>query len=237
MTFNALNAKFASFIPIDKIIGTYTGSFVSPAPTSGGGTTTTTFPITTNIPTSTFFQGIYSIDNGVTWNDFCNNQLVLPPGIFFPFFSVIGKSTANTMTIKAINNYNYNTSSSSSYTVLFKVALIARPDQGIITPQPIGTNTFFNSKYNYQKILSDTINNITISSGSQSFTIPHNLGYIPKIRPFIFSNIDSSMNEAVNSFLGRPDIKIDTNNVYFTFNAPFTGWTTGKLYMRIYYDN
>lgn len=232
MTFNALEAQFASFLQIDKIIGTYTGSFVSTAPTSVGGSTTVSEPITTNITIPTFFQGIYSIDNGTTWNDFCNKQYILPPGIFFPFFTVTGKSTANTMTITAVNFYNYNTSTGTAYTVLYKVALIAQPNQGIITPQPIGTDIFFDSRENYQKILLDDETPVSIGSlGSASYTIPHNLEYIPKVRLFIFNNADSSMSE-----LDQADaVSLSTTDVFVTYNAPLGG-IVGTLYTRVYYD-
>ena len=233
---NVLNAQFLSSIKIDQILGTYTGSFISTAPTAGGFSTTDTAIITTNIADTTFFQGIYSIDNGTTWNDFCNQQLILPPDIFFPFLTVTGKSTSNTFTVKSNNFYNYNTSTGTQYTVLYKVCLIAKPNQGTITPQSIGTNTFFKSKFNYQKIAVDGSNSVSIgSSGSGTFTIAHSLGYIPKIRPFFQLNSDSSMNELVNSNLGTPDISIDNNNVYITLNAPIAG-LVGTLYTRVYYD-
>ncbi len=233
MTFNARGAQFASFLKVDKIIGTYTGSFFSPAPTSGGsGSTTASVSITTNIATPSFFQGIYSIDGGATWNDFTTQLYVLPPAIFFPYFSLAGKSTANTFTITATNYYNYNTSSASSYIVLYKVALIAQPHQGIITPQPIGTNTFFDSRENYQKILLDNQTAISIGSlGSASYTIAHNLGYIPKVRLFIFNNADSSISE-----LNQTDaVSLSTTNVFVNYSAPLSG-ITGTLYTRVYYD-
>jgi hypothetical protein len=238
MAVNPRNAAFMSNLGVDQILGTYTGSFVVPAAGSGPGSITATDSKTTNITSPTFFQGIYSIDGGTTWNDFCNQQMVLPPGIFFPFLVVTGKSIANTMTIKAINYYNYNTSSSSAYTVMYKVALLAMPGQGVVNPQPIGTATFFDSRSNYQKILLTDAAPISLAAGGTgTVTVTHNLGYVPKIRPFMYLSSDSSINELVNSGLGTHEITVDTSNVVYTLNAPLVGGLAGTLYTRIYFDN
>ena len=236
MTFNPLGANFASFIQIDKIIGTFSGSFVSTQPSVGTPTTTVVNPITTNISDYTFFQGIFSIDGGTTWNDFGYNK--------FPL-QILGLSQPNTFNIIAVNKHSYvNPGSDSAYTVQFKVALIAKPGQGIITPQLISGKVFFNSNFNYQKILSDTSQPLSITAGNiGTLTFPHSLGYIPKVRTFIYTTILSfgtglyELTSMDNYGYGCINVSEDTTNVNINIdNTPYSGTVSGTVFARIYYD-
>lgn len=236
---------FSSNIPIDKIIGTFTGTIVS---TAGGVPTRTASAITTLIPESTLHQGIYSTDGGTTWRDFGTSQL---SGTTLQL-EVYAYSESNLLTVIASNF-----TAATTYTVLYKVALIAKKGQGNITPQPNGANVAFDTRLNYQKILSDTITSLSINNGVNTrTTIAHSLGYIPKVRSFIErsssfgADLPAGLYEAgfyarygfsVGTTLGGYDstsgVLMDTTNVYTELNNQSgRGNFTGTLFTRIYYD-
>lgn len=240
MAIEPRNALFLSLSPIDQILATYRGSFNIAAPTSGGGfSTTATANIPTGISSPTLFVGVYSIDGGTTWNDFTNQQLVLPPGILFPYFEVHGKSTANNLAITA-NNYDAIGGPNTAFTVMYRVALVYRPGMGAIDQSLIGntnTNQYFNSQFNYQKIAVDDASALSIASlGSQTITLTHNLGYIPKIRQFIYRASDQSLVQLGTESTGSYSTSITTTTVTTVLNGP-VGGLTGILYTRIYFDD
>lgn len=215
--------QFYSGYDIDKIIGTYTGSFDLPAPTAGN-SNTATVPITTNINSTTFYQGIFSLDSGNSWNPFytdltnveSTDPSVNPQGDC----QVYGQSTAGVFNVIGVNTALFSATQFFDFTPLYKVALIAKPNQGIITPQPIGTNQWFNSELNYQKIFMDTTNQ---SSGTDvTTTVTHNLNYIPKVRAFyetggVLSAIESTLTST-------------------TASVTISGTVDATVYIRIYYD-
>lgn len=226
---NIKNIHFASNLQVDKILGTFTGTLTSPSPSASP--ETTLISVSTGIVDTVFFKGIYSIDGGTTWNDFENKNYDLPPSTFFAYLQIYGRfNVANGNMDIIANNYTFLTTP-TAYTIIYKVALIGSPDTGAITPQPIGSNIYFNSNYNYQKIYLDHSESISIST-SQTFTIAHNLGYIPKIRSFI----KTSTNVVLETFNYLHDISIDEDNVYITLWGGISG-INGTLYVRIYYDS
>lgn len=234
---------FASQYPIDKVLGTFEGSFTASA---GGSPTRTTESISTSIPESTLFQGIFSIDGGTTWRDFGK---WLQAGLNIDVF---GRSTANTLAVIADNF-------SSSVTVMYKVALIAKPNQGDITPQPAGADIIFDSRLNYQKVLLDEARAISITNGNQgteSFT--HSLGYIPKVRSFIEISSSYGANTPAglyetghfaleafsagatasgSNFESTSGVQLTTSVARAVLkNSTGRGNFSGTLFMRIYYD-
>ncbi len=230
LTDNAANVYFASSLLIDKIIGTYSGSFVLNSSGVAGGTNTVNEAITTNIPETTFFQGIYSIDNGVNWNGFGTindhvqdtDPLTDSQGSYL----VEGLSQSGTFTVRGTNSSTGGATLFFNYTVLYKVALIAKSDQGDIDPQPTGANTLFDSRLNYQKI---AVDNKSASSGTnQTVIVAHNLGYIPKVR--VFRETSGILRGGGFNFNNKVNI---TETIVSTLIA---GTVTCDLYTRIYYD-
>lgn len=238
---------FASQYPIDKILGTFESSFSAP---SGGIPERTTHTIPTGITESTFFQGIFSVDSGTTWHDFGAD--IVSGGL--TDITVAGRSNANTFSIDA-DNYT----GATPYTVTYKLALIAKPNQGTVEPQPIGANTLFDSRLNYQKIASDSVRSISIPDPNESIeSFSHGLGYTPKVRSFI--EIGSSFGAdapaglyETSHLLGfafgagatAPNPNFETTSgVYLdTANASAVlnnnsgrGNFSGTLFMRVYYD-
>lgn len=242
------DVAFASSIPTDLILGTYTGTIISPAPAATPFTKTTTeLAITTNIPESTFFQGIFSIDGGTTWVDF-NGQI---PNLTTPSMAALqtqmmyGHSAPGTLTLAADNwsYYNGTTTTSAPYTFLYKVVIFARPGQGDITAQPVVNPLNFSTAYNYQKISRDSAASITIPVGTATVNVSHNLGYVPKIRHYI-ENLSVAPTTDLYDFGyfassdTRFNCSIDTTTVHYFFdNSDGVGDMTAKLYTRIYYDS
>lgn len=251
MSVDPTKLQFDSLLATDRILGTYTGTINSPAPAAIAFTkTSTSTTITTNIPERTFFQGIFSIDGGVTWLDF-NSQI---PNITVPSRPALqtqmlyGYSLEGSLVITADNwsYYNGTTTTSASYLFVYKVALFARPNQGDITAQPVVQPLNFNTKYNYQKISRDSVGSVTIPTTTATITITHNLGYIPKIRHyvdnFIYSGLGGNnlydLGYFASQFVGI-NVYIDTTTVYYFIDNSYVGSVpiTTTFYTRIYYDS
>lgn len=250
LTSNIQDVEFSSAFDIDKIIGTFEGSFSAP---SGAAPERTTQSITTSIPESTLFQGIFSVDGGSDWHDFGADIL---SGSLLNV-TVSGRSNSDTFSVVA-DNFTAG-GGATTYTVLYKVALIAKPNQGTITPQPVGADIIFDSRLNYQKIVSDVMRSISIPNASEGIEVfAHSLGYIPKVRSFI--EIDSAygadapagLYESVHfarlafgagatapnpNFQTTSGIYLDDINASIVLkNNTGRGNFSGTLFMRIYYD-
>lgn len=225
--------RFYSALRVDQVIGTFEGSFTIAAATTMIFQQTASVDLPTKFGKPTFFVGIYSIDGGVTWNDFTN--IYLMSGFLFPLFEAHGKSTANQMTIIA-NNYYDSITGSVPYTVQYKVALIAPPGMGAINPLKVGAKRYFYSGYNYQKIFKDNVQDVSVASLAQGvYGINHGLGYIPKIRQFYYRNSDQAIVQLFTDITGTGEVTISTTGITDTLNAPLAG-LSGKLYTRVYYD-
>lgn len=245
---NVDKIAFASSIPSDLILGTYTGSFVAAAPATIPFTkTSTNFTINTGISEKTFFLGIFSTDGGTTWVDFNSNipNISNPSVVALQTQMLYGRSKPNTLVLTADNwsYYNGSTTTSAAYTFQFKVVVYARPDQGNVTPQPVTQSLNFSTVYNYQKIFRDSVFPFTLPIGTSTLTLTHNLGYIPKIRGYI-DNFSYATDTAALYDFGYFssqtlfDLYIDTTSVkYFFDNSSGVGNMTGTIYTRIYFDS
>jgi hypothetical protein len=242
---NIQNAILSSTVPIDQILGTYTGSFASPSPAAPGLPVLSSAVITTNIPETTFFKGIFSTDGGTTWNDFNAQTPIYAGGLTLQTVQVYGKSAVGSFTVYSSNAW---IGSVNNVVVLYKVVIFAKPNQGNVTPQPFGTNTVFDSRLNYQKIAVDNVLSVTEAAfGSGSYTTAHNLGYVPKVRGYLEYAVGAtySLSTGVGlydiGYITQSDtlqsVTMDTVNV--TVNHNNSGNAVPNvftLYTRIYYD-
>ena len=213
------------------IIGITSGSFTVAAPTLGNNkTATVTFD--TGFGTTCYFQGIFSTDSGATWNDF---------GSYVPNLTTPGQPVLQTttcrgyvtsggiMTMVGLNWFDIVHSSGSQKTILYKVALFAKPDQGNITPIDTSENTYYDSRENSRKVyISGTFD----ASTTANTTIPHSLGYAPKVSSFFVPTSSTGGNEGLatvpagalttldwfsSSGSGiSADVQISTTNAVFT---------------------
>lgn len=215
---------FDSRIPTDKLLGSYDSFLVSSNSTPNSTVTTTSVHVT-NIPETTFVVGIFSVDGGTTWQgmeaevDHSDNQGAI---------TVYAQSKSGSVEIVASNSRSFSAPAGAFvFTVLYKVMLLAKPDTGNVTPQPIGSNVYFDSRKNYQKIAVDTY--VTISGTNVSTSFSHNLGYIPRVR--IFYETGGVLRIRGGITTSRTDIT--TTQVTVSMSGTYSNT---KLYARIYYN-
>lgn len=247
---NIDQVAWTSLVQSDLILGTFTGSVAVPAPTTAlfpnkvTGSTT----IATGINEKTFFQGVFSVDGGVTWCDF-NSNVTLTSGSFVNLQTqmMYGASSVGTLTLYAdnwtqtSNGINY---SGSAYTFQYKVVLFAKPDQGDVTPQPVTQQRNFSSFYNYQKIYRDYTSNFSYAVGASTGVITHGLGYVPKVRMYV-DNFSPASNTSALYDLGyylsqfvKYQVYLDSTTINFYIdNSAGVAPITGTLYARVYYHD
>lgn len=234
---------------IDQIIGIRTGSFIVSAP-SAGGSTTASDTFTTGFGDSCFFQGIFSTDAGVSWNDFGTYRpnLTTPGQPVLQTVTCYGMvSPTGVFTATAKNWYDNVHASGSAYTVQYEVLFIAKDTQGIITPIVTNEILYYNSKYNYQKYL--PANSSSFASTTGTTTIAHNLGYVPKVRAWFAPTSTSSNADGISipagSIVTMDNYQYATNVYANTTSAIFTDISTtvtprttknGTVFYRIYID-
>lgn len=254
------NFLFGTDWGVDQIVGTFTGSFVSLGPTSSQNITTTTTAVWTGIPQTVFFQGVTSLDGGRTWQDF-NSQIPDTTGGALNLQTCVTSGASHpdgNFILTTINYYNYNTSSSTTYTVLYKLALFIRPSQAALVTQLITSPFFLNTDRNYQKICVDTQQTLSVTPSTTrdvtgTLTVPHNLGYIPRFRVFFDSCTDSSCkptslydiglaatDNGTSGTIVQYQARVDSMNIYVdgTYFMQFTAQPaiSANFYIRVYYD-
>lgn len=223
---------------IDKIIATYSGTIASSAPTSGGGSTTASASHTHGFGDSTYYQGVFSVDGGTTWNDF-GADIPYTGGTYLAIQTVevdaVVTTTAATVTVT--NFYDYANSRGVAYTVQYKLYLMAKNTMASpITPSNQVENTNFDTRLNYQKVAFSGSTTLNVSAGSTGSTsVAHNLGYVPNVRAFWF---DSGSSTTCRSIRNYAQVKIGTSNVtFYTDQGGFSGFgVNGTIQYRIYYD-
>lgn len=259
---NAKNFLYSSDYNIDQILGTYTGSFYSAAPTAITQRTISMIPVDTGITQTTFFSGVFSTDGGTTWQDFESQLPDFSAGVLaYQTITCSGASSpTGTFQITCNNYFNGTTNTGTAYTVQWKLVLYARPGQQPLTVQPIGSNFFLNSDINYQKICVDDSKTLSATSSLSGnviavATFPHNLGYIPKIRGFFDNSTDTGNMTQQNLYtlnVTNSDknkggwvtyyATVDTTNAYINAFipqevSPSTATYSANVYMRVYYDS
>lgn len=166
--------------PLDQIIGYFTGSV---AVGSGGTPSNTTISIPHGFGDSCYFQGIFSSDNGVTWNDFGTE--IPTPGSPLPTFQTIGCNTYTDTTNINIIGINWT---GTPVTVLYKLYALAKNTMAApLNPIPTTQKLSFSSGFNFQRIAfkgTVPLNVPLNTTGSQ--VVIHNLGYVPIVRAFLF---------------------------------------------------
>jgi len=228
---NYSKVAYTSYFDSDKIIGVLSGTFTVSAPSASPGYTTNNVTQDTGFGDSCYFQGIFSTDSGSSWNDFGTS--VPNTSSATPVLDTVTcqgfVTTAGIFTAVGKNWYDYLHSSGTAKTILYKVALFSKINQGSIQPLPTNEENYFDSLYNYHKIY---LQDFFAVSTSANTSIQHNLGYIPKVRSF-FQPTSSSI--GIDGIYTVPagamatldwwtgagsgasaDIQIDTSNAVFT---------------------
>ncbi len=229
---------------IDQIIGIQTGSFGIVAPTASGPTTASS-TFTTGFGDTCFFQGIFSTDGGSSWNDFGTYRpnLSTPTQPVFQTVSCFGYVTSSGIfTAAGVNWYDFVHSIGNAYTIQYKVAFLAKSDQGSITPISTNEVLTYSSANNYQKIY---LQSSFANSGSNT-VIAHNLGYIPKVRVYFKTTNSTAGTEGVYTVPAGammtldwfyPNIYVDSSNLTITPVIDNVGTVAGTVYYIIYLDS
>lgn len=234
--------------PIDRIIGTTSGSFSVSAPSASPGFTTNTATFVTGFGDTCYFQGIFSTDGGTTWNDLG----VYQPDLTSPAAPVLQTVTCEaymnggTLTLVGKNWYDLVHSTSSAYTIQYKVFFIAKNTQGSLTPLTSSQKIFYSSAYNFQKI--DFVGSFAVST-SASTTVSHNLGYVPKVRAwFVPTNATGGIEGIYTVPAGsmmtldwfNASVQVNATNVVFSIvldNSSPTVGIPGTMEYRVYLDS
>lgn len=242
----ALNMLIPDYT-IDNIIGIHTGSFSISAPTSSGVYTTATNSFSTGFGDTCLFQGVFSTDGGTTWNDF---------GAMKPNLTTAGEPVLQTVTCygyvesngtfiaTGLNYYDNVHSSGTAYTIQYKVAFLAKDNQGAVTPLATNEILQYDSAYNFQKVFSSG----SYTNGSSSHTVTHNLGYVPKVREWFIPTSSTSGGSGTvltipagalvtaDWFGGYTYIQVNTTQAIFS--SVNNGSTiSGTVIYRIYWDS
>lgn len=213
--------------PMDQIIGVKTGSYTVAAGGPGGAATDGSDEFQTNFGDSCLFVGLFSVDNGVSWY---TNGSIFPNGVD-PTAGQLTLSFAIESDVDGTVSASSQNFTRSAYTVLYKIALLAKPDQLPLKPLPTTDILSYKSNLNYMKIVLDNV--ITLPpSGSQ--VIPHNLGYVPNFLFWVGSD-ESTPSDNRILFQGGANsgAVIDSENLTLTNSSASR---SRKVYYRIYAD-
>lgn len=138
---------YTSYWDTDKVIGYFSGT-LSVGAASVGSVATATTTHDTGFGTSCYFVGQFSTDGGTTWNDLGIYQ----PNLTTPGMPVLQTTTlrayvtsGGVLTVVALNWYDLVHGSSSSKTITYRINLLAKQNQGTITPVNITPSTFLDT--------------------------------------------------------------------------------------------
>lgn len=230
----------------DKVIGVFSGSIATSAPSAIDGYIVGSATHTTGFGESCYAKGIFSVDGGTTWNDMGSmipDNTGGPPPSFQTQECIWECSPTGVITARATNWYNFITSSSAAKTFTYKLALIAKNDQGNITPLPTNSVTAYSSADNYQKIHDQGSTAWNVTPGTdKTATVAHGLGYIPKVKAF-YRKTDGTIlpliwNNVVTPAYFEVEVRITSTTITFfmdgfrsTFHPAYTGYIDWRIYL------
>ncbi len=239
---NYAKTAYTTAFDMDKIIAVKTGTIQVAAPTAINNVTSTTYTETGVFPERYYTKGIFSFDGGVTWNDMSAQvpDLTDPTQVVIQScdcYTSIGSSGGFNVIGRSF--YNFVAGTGTARRILFKVALIASNEMGMITPKILPVSTQFTSiDRQIQKIALKGKVPFSIQSGvGNSVTVSHNLGYVPRVSAYFVENPTGV------GFLCNPwgtygiDIRVTTTDVTFYLDADISFATiAGEIQYRIYYE-
>lgn len=175
-------------------------------------------------------KGLWSADGGASWQkigqfidvgDSAGGRRTLQLDV--SMFSEDLNGPGGQLEIDATNE------GASGYTILYKVLLMARPDQGNkVTTKALVQPLRYSSKQRYMKIAFDDV--VTLPT-SGSTIIPHNLGYVPDVSAWMFIKDNSDPNPN-NGFIFPASVTLDSANIASAAHS--NAGNLLKLYYRIY---
>jgi hypothetical protein len=228
---------------IDQIIGITSGTLSMTAPTAISNPTTATVSFEHGFGDSAFWAGIFTPDNGVTYNDFGSMITVISSGT--PVFQTVGcNATCDpiNLTITGYNYYNFVAGSGAAASVNYKVYLLAKDAMAQpINPIPTSQILQYQSSYNFQKlVLSGTLPLVVAAAATGSVSVVHGLGVVPKVRAYRTDAATPTVIEPIaTDQVADPQVRIDDTTL--TFYSDQTGigavGIDTLVYYRIYLDS
>lgn len=223
---------FSSEFDIDKIIY-YHSTTLEKSGLDNSSKSWSHTPTDPGITFPTYAVGIFSIDDGATWND-CRGGigtaiLAFDAGLIEPSVSMaIGTQSDGTVRYYVQNHVEIN--GGNDYEILLKYVLLLADDDSHDIEGVSHTNISLSSKYSYPKIEEEG------TSGSDHGTVAHGLNKLPFVRIYI----DDGTNLAPPVWTQLDDggdgdddvITIDEDNLYLNT----TETASGTLHYRIYDD-
>lgn len=239
---NTAGTLYFSNSNIDKVIFAKTVTVTVPS-------TTISFPVITGINQFARPIGIYSTDNGVTWND-CGGQSVQSGGSSTHI--TLAPSITCNLNVSPNGNVTVypNSSTVSGYTIIVKFVLLAEDNPSSL-PAPINVST--TNKYSYTSNLGGTYRQINQvysadapTSGSY-VTVPLTTpGKIPIVNYWVYSKVNdwyyilgtyvtSDWQTFTQPFVLACVVAFTTTSVLYQLSSAFGATnTTSKILMRIY---
>lgn len=226
---NIDRVRFASLFKTDLVLGTYSGSITIPIRTDPPNTAV----IDTGLSLNPFFRGVFSTD-GKDWNNDIGAAEFADNGD--TNFGLRATATGGIVTLETF------TDDLSTHTCEYKLAVLARPFQGIVavpeTDLP-DINEYLNGTRNYRKIASEDEQPHTITSAAtSSYSYPHSLGYVPSVECFIevsgvMYDVSTTPTIATNC---TAELRISDTEVTVFFVNGSGGAIDSTICMRVYYD-
>lgn len=242
---SAINMSVPDYT-IDQIIGVFTNTLSIGAPTPSPGEITVNDVKPHGFGDSCYFQGIFTTDGGVTYNDFgAQTPNLAPPEPQFQTVDVEAIIDTANVNINITNFYDVAHSTSSAYTVTYKIYLLAKNTMAKpITPIKTNNVLLYNSSDNYQKAFLRGTVPINVASGATGFSmdILHNLQAIPKVRAFFLPTSSPKTVYGINNPpLSAPAIEahITTTDLVFYSDQGAIGalGVNGNIEYRVYLDS
>lgn len=233
----------------DQIIGIITNTLSVAAPTSISQFTTTTDPKPHSFGDSCYFDGIFSVDGGITWNAFGTQtpNLTTPTQPVFQTVDCEAYVDTVNVNVNITNFYDNVHGKGTAYTLQYKIYLIAKNTMAQpLTPIPTNQILTYDSSKNIQKILTSRTVAINVAGGAvgSSSSIAYTLGYIPKIRAFFLPTATPTtvfpLNQIVVPPTTAPQIEAHitpTALVFFCDNTLGLSTISGNIECRIYLDS
>jgi hypothetical protein len=212
----------------DKVIGILKGTFVIDT----NATNLQTFEIPTGIDDSTLVEGVFLVQGGIQYQNLDTSYL-----LGTDLASVVMKSGKGKVVLV--------TTAASSFIgklVFYRIALIAKMNQGVVELKDIDYDTLLTSKRNYRKIFKEDIVPLSFPDTSVTgiatpITVAHNLGYYPTIKEYIEYQGEIMNPVAVSFFVGvySTRVIIGTKDITIVVGANDIARDL-KLHYRIYFD-
>jgi hypothetical protein len=178
------------------------------------------------------YKGVWSFDNGATWQDLGNSVIVGSASGSGLRTLTLGAGFGTDHGLDSLASLDVGASNEGTigYTILYKILCLARPDQGSVTGKALIQPLRYSSANKYMKIHKEGL--ITLpTSGTTSIT--HDLGYIPNFNAWALITFDLTAPDSLQlSNTSNP--YVDTRNFNTTLHS--TASVKRQLYYRIYKD-